>query len=142
MRSDFVEVVQVIGTPIFYHIGIPLITSFLVVFVKLISKNDEGLKRIKREDFSIGIDLAVTGIILYIIESANQARSMLEKSSDYIEFNNWALLLLVVSLWIVSTMIRFWGWKNISEMTLIFGVIIPNLYGILTLIFVLSMMGG
>ncbi len=52
----------------------------------------------------------------------------------------WLLLAFFIGIVAVSTLIRKMGWRNQTEMTWIWGVILPDIFGIGTLLFVVNWM--
>ncbi|WP_374988648.1 hypothetical protein Q5794_02335 [Priestia megaterium] len=132
---------EILASPFFFNFCIPLLTTFFVVFVKRVSKNDTHLQRYNKEDWAIGIDLSVSSVLIYAVESAKQYRMSVEKPHIEYEMNNWTIVLLIVGLWIISHIIRSYGWDNQGKLNWI-GIIIPNIYGLIVLFFVFHIIGG
>lgn len=140
------EVEEFLTSPFFYNFLVPFLGTLFIIFVKIVSKNDSDLRKIKREDFAVGIDLAVVSITYYAVETAKtlsiSAKNNVENIFHTVSMNVWIILILFISLWIISTFIRFWGWDEEKNLRYFWGIIIPNIYGTLCLIFVVMLIGG
>ncbi|MDM5249629.1 hypothetical protein [Lysinibacillus sp. G4S2] len=137
---------EFLTSPFFYNFLVPFLGTLFIIFVKIVSKNDSDLRKIKREDFAVGIDLAVVSITYYAVETAKtlsiSAKNNVENIFHTVSMNVWIILILFISLWIISTFIRFWGWDEEKNLRYFWGIIIPNIYGTLCLIFVVMLIGG
>ena len=128
--------------------AIPLFTTLLAVFVKMVSRNDKH-KFIKKEDFAIGLEIAVTALLLLLSDTLNYA-SRLRVEKDMIRIQDsdklisvcWLILAIVVGLWAVSTLIRKKGWITEDEMHWEYGIVIPNVFGLTILIIVVNWISG
>lgn len=128
--------------------AIPLLTTLLAVFVKMVSRNDKDVF-IKKEDFAIGLDISVTALLLLLTDTLNYA-SRLATEKDAIRMHDteklisvsWLMVIFVVGLWGMSTLIRKKGWNNPDEMHWGYGIIVPNIFGLTTLIFVVNWITG
>jgi hypothetical protein len=138
---------KILAEPLFLQFFVPLITVSLTVLVKVVSRNDR-YTRFKKEDLAVGLDVAVIALILFIGDSAGLARTALTQSSDLLRISlarlasvPWILLAFVLGLWGVSTLIRWLGWKAQDEMNTLWGVIAPDIFGLLALFFVVNWIG-
>ena len=146
---------EVFATSYFRNIVIPSVTVFLCVFLKIVSRNDR-YKTYKREDFAIGLDLSISALIIFIADSINCAiqlklvselKSVPQLETIVNQLNNklidvpWIILVFVCSIWFTSTLVRKIGWKNDSELRLFCGIILPNIFGISSLVFVANWIG-
>lgn len=113
---------------------VPLITTFIIVFVKIVSRNDKYDLFVK-EDFAIGLDLSITSLILLVNESVRLGK-------DNLNLILWKIVGFIFMIWILSTFIRKVGWKDERNMNIWCGIILPDIAGILSLIYVVSIIGG
>ena len=126
----------------FLHFVVPLITVFLSVSLKIISRNDKFME-FRKEDLAIGLDVAATALILLTVESANVARQLVSQPPPAISVLSgklieapWIMLVFVIIIVSVSTVVRLKGWKDRKTMNWIPGIIVPNVFGIGLLLFV------
>ena len=131
-----------LGTPYLLYFGVPLITVCLSVFIKYVSRNDKH-SGFKKEDTAVGLDLAVTALLIFITESTQLARSLPVNNPPQNIINKlssvpWILMAYLVGIWGVSTLIRKRGWEEDNKLEMIYGIIIPNFFGIVTLLFVVN----
>lgn len=139
-----------LNSPLFYYFVLPLGSTVLIVMAKFFSKKDNVLHKFKKEDAAIGIDLSVAALILFTTETAKEFSNLknLDSVPMHIFENNWLILLFALGLFILTNIIRMYGWKKGNrvnmgeEMNLWLGVIIPNCYGILTLTVTFNRIGG
>jgi len=123
----------------FYYFAIPILTILLSTFVKIVSRNDKFSLNM-RADLAFGLDLSVSAILLltnhtltYIAAITTQE---LAQHLEKIALIPLILLFLLIFLWIQSTIIRKFGWKDSTTMNWWFGIIIPNILGLTILTFV------
>lgn len=126
---------------------IPLVTILLTIFVKFVSRNDR-FSNIKKEDFAFGIDISVTALILYAMDNVTFASKIVKPNMAEIDlFKNkmllipWIILIFIFALWIMSTMIRKFGWENDNELHLTWGVVVPDAIGVSLLTLILLLIG-
>ncbi len=127
----------------FIYFIVPLLTTGLGIFVKIVSRNDKYISFIK-EDLAIGLETAVTALILLITSTVNDLFRLKQNTEnggeiilpESILLIPWLLLLIVILLWGVSTIIRKLGWKNENELNTFWGIVLPDIFGIGLLIFV------
>ena len=99
---------------------------------------------LKKEDFAVGLELSVTALILFITECVNYTREVLQNAEGLIADDDkflsipWITFFLLVGLWGCSTLIRKKGWKDADNLDMKMGIIIPNIYGLIILIFVVN----
>lgn len=136
--------IELLSNKYFQFFVIPLLTTLLAVFVKIVSRNDR-FSTVKKEDFAIGMEIAITAILLLISDTLKYA-SIINASTlaNQALANNklltvpWILLIFFIGLWGISTLIRKMGWKSEDDMHLWWGIAFPNLFGLLSLIFVVN----
>lgn len=136
--------IELLSNTYFKFFVIPLVTTLLAVFVKIVSRNDK-FSAVKKEDFAIGLEIAITAILLLISDTLKYATKLQSTpSNEQILANDklisvpWILLVFIIGLWGISTLIRKMGWKTEDDMHWWWGIIFPNIFGLLSLIFVVS----
>jgi uncharacterized membrane protein YgcG len=100
----------------------------------------------RKEDLAVGLDLAVTALLIFIASSAQIARSIesTPNTSEIIEkvaTVPWIITAFLVGIWGVSTIVRKVGWENEDRLNIFWGIVVPDLFGIFTLIFVVNWIG-
>ena len=135
---------DILKTTYFLNFVVPLITVFLTVFVKIVSRNDQYYT-FKKEDLAIGMDISVTALIIFITSAVNYAAQANTKTNELINSKlvdlPWLILAFVCIIWFVSTIIRKFGWHNKDELNILWGIIIPDFIGIMLLLFVVNWIG-
>jgi hypothetical protein len=120
-----------------------IITIFSVVFtifVKVISRKDNNLQ-IKMEDLAIGMSLMINSFTVFISSLSFLMPKILSNGNN-IEYKQGVLyqvifipIVIIIAIFVISTTIRKLGWKD-SELNFKYGVIFPNIVGILVFIMV------
>jgi hypothetical protein len=138
------------GSRIFEFLVLPLMAAALGVFVKMVSRNDTHASFAK-EDVAVGLDLALTAMVTLLIYSIKLARMVVDAPKDpavsadlqrrMIEYP-WLVAALVFGLWGVSTVVRKLGWEERDKLRWGAGIIFPLLYGFVSLVAVVSWIGG
>lgn len=130
--------------PLFLQFIVPLITVAFTVFLKVVSRNDK-FKRFKKEDLAVGLEVAVTALILFITESASlaqqlstQSSQVLPKTIEKLTTAPWIILAFVLGIWGVSSTVRWIGWKGDDDLNTGWGIVFPDLFGLLLLFFVVN----
>jgi hypothetical protein len=127
----------------FIYFIVPLLTTGLSIFVKIVSRNDKFIS-FKKEDLAIGLETAVTALIILITGTVNDLLKLKQNTKsgksvvlpENILIIPWLLLIIVILLWGISTIIRKLGWKNENDMNKFWGIILPDILGLGLLIFV------
>lgn len=139
--------IKILSNTYFKYLVVPLLTTFLVIFIKSVSRNDRH-KFIKNEDFAFGLQMAVTAVLLMLGNSVTIAQGCIGDPKLTLEANNkllltgWIAPVLVFGLWGVSTIVRRLGWENETELNIFWGIIFPDIFGLILLIFVVSTIGN
>ncbi len=138
----------ILAHPWFLHFAVPLVTVGLCIYLKFVTRNDHHTPFVK-EDLAFGLDVAITALILFITGSVNIA--IAAKSSgdpnlrlqleDKLVAVPWLLLAFVLGIWGVSTLVRKMGWKNEMELKLLWGIIAPDVFGVILLVLVVNWIG-
>jgi len=137
--------VNFLAQPYFLQFCIPLLTVGLSIFLKYVTRNDM-YSGFRKEDLAVGLDLAVTALLIFIASSAQIARSIesTPNTSEIIEkvaTVPWIITAFLVGIWGVSTIVRKVGWENEDRLNIFWGIVVPDLFGIFTLIFVVNWIG-
>lgn len=139
----------------FINVGIPFLSVAGGIFVKVVSRPDKELK-VKPEDWAVGFDIAIGALIIFITKMVAASNNLLELKDANLQKElqlkiisvPWLLLVWVIGLWGISTIIRKWGWKkdNSGQLTNEYdkfrGIIIPLVFGIVSLLFAVNWTGG
>jgi uncharacterized membrane protein YgcG len=133
-----------LANPLFLQFFVPLITVAFTIFLKVVSRND-NFKRFKKDDLAVGLEIAVTALILFITESANLAQELstqtgqaIPKIVEKLTVAPWIILAFVLGIWGVSSMVRWVGWKGNDDLNIGWGIVAPDLFGLLLLFFVVN----
>lgn len=131
-----------LGEPYFLQFGVPLITVCLSIFIKFVTRNDQH-RGFKKEDLAVGLDLALTALLIFITSSAHLARHMPvtnppQKMLDQIASVPWIIMAFIVGIWGISTLVRKLGWEDDDKLKIFWGIVLPDVFGIFTLIFVVN----
>jgi uncharacterized membrane protein YgcG len=139
--------ITILGSPYFLDFCIPLITVALSIFLKYVTRNDQH-RAFRKEDLAVGLDVAATALILFITDSVSVAAAFVKSAQPTVTADNklvtapWVIAAFVIGIWGVSTIVRKVGWKSEDELTLLWGIVVPNIYGIAVLIFVVHWIGS
>ena len=133
---------NVLGTPYFLQFGVPLITVGLSIFVKYVTRNDRH-SGFKKEDAAVGLDLAVTALLIFITGSAQLASNLpsINPPAQLVSKLStvpWILMSFLIGIWGISTIVRKLGWEDDDKLKIFWGIILPNIFGVFTLLFVVN----
>ena len=133
-----------LAQPFFLQFIVPLITVAFSIFLKIVSRNDKFV-RFKKEDLAVGLEIAVTALILFITESASLAHQLVSSAtqnlpqvSDKLTTVPWIILAFVLGIWGVSSLVRWLGWKGDDDLKIGWGIVAPNMFGLISLVFVVN----
>lgn len=127
---------------IFLQFGVPLLTVTLSIFVKYVSRNDRHIG-FRKEDLAVGLDMAVTALLIFITGSAQIANALPTDNPpkeivDQLASVPWVLMGFLVGMWGVSTLVRKLGWEDDDKLKIFWGIVVPGLFGLLTLLFAVN----
>ena len=133
---------NLLGAEIFIQFGVPLITVALSIFVKYVSRNDRH-SGFRKEDLAVGLDMSVTALLIFITGSAQIASSLPTENppSDVVEqlaSVPWVLMGFLIGMWGISTIVRKLGWEDDDKLKILWGIVVPGLFGLLTLLFAVN----
>ncbi|MGH8549989.1 MAG: hypothetical protein ACRERU_15575 [Methylococcales bacterium] len=133
---------RLLADPIFIQFFVPLITVGLSVFLKFVTRNDLHIS-FQKEDLAFGIDLTITALLIFIVSASsvvqqatlpNAPPAILDKAGTI----PWILLFIFVGLWAMSTLVRKRGWKGEGKLHGFWGIVVPDVLGVLVLLFVVN----
>ncbi len=132
------------ANPLFLQFIVPLMTVALTIFLKVASRNDKHT-RLKKDDFAVGLEIAVTALILFISESASLAQQLAVATKietpaiiEKLSTAPWIIMAFVFGIWGVSSIVRWIGWKGADDLYMGWGIVFPDLFGGLLLLFVVN----
>jgi di/tricarboxylate transporter len=142
---------QFFSSSFFVNFVIPCVTVMFSIFIKSVSRDDEQ-PMLKKEDFAIGFELSLASLFAFATYSAalpdriatTQDQVVKQALESKSAATPWLILVWVVGLWAVSTLVRKLGWNPIlvgaktKEPTWWCGIIIPSLFGLITLVLVVN----
>lgn len=133
MKLDFLK------NQMFLQFGVPLLTVVLSVFVKYVSRNDLHTG-FRKEDLAVGLDMAVTALLIFITGSAQIANNLpiLNPPKDIVTqlaSVPWILMAFLIGMWGISTIVRKLGWEGDDKLKILWGIVVPGLFGFFTLLF-------
>jgi len=132
----------IIGNPFFIQFVVPLITVALSVFLKFVTRNDQHVS-FQKEDLAFGIDLSITALLLFVVSSSTVVQQSLAQGATQAVMNKantipWILLSVFIGIWAISTIVRKVGWEGDGKLHVVWGISVPNIFGILVLLFVVN----
>lgn len=139
--------IKLLSSTYFKYLIIPLVTTFLVIFVKGASRNDKQ-SFLEKGDFSFGLEMGITALLLLLMNSVNIAQqialnpSITAVATEKLLSLSWVTLFLMFGLWGMSTIVRKLGWENNKELKIFWGIILPDVFGLSILIYVVSTIGN
>lgn len=134
---------EFLSSPFFKYIILPLLTVALTIFIKVSSRPDKQTY-VTREDFAVGINLCVTAIFVLVtkcvIISGNLVGNIDSgKIERYLNLLLTSALLssaMIVSVFVLSFFIRRNAWEyDMRRMKMTWGVVIPDIVGLVFLVF-------
>jgi len=131
---------------IFLQFSIAILTVFLTIFLKVVSRND-SLARFRRDDLAFGFDISSTALVLFVLGMVNLAVKITNNNSSPVNVDvdrllsaPWILFAFFIGTWSISTLNRWYGWER-DEPHLIWGIAIPNFWGLFVLTFAVLLIG-
>lgn len=134
--------VNILGSPYFLQFGVPLITVSLSVFIKFVIRDDKH-RGLKKEDVAIGLELALVAFLIFITNSVQWVQAIgadnaTQEVIDKVASVPWVTLAFIVGIWGISTLVRKLAWGSDDKLKIFWGIIVPDIFGLLTLLFVVS----
>lgn len=110
--------------------------------MKYVTRNDRHVG-FKKEDLAVGIDLSLTALIIFITHTASLAKRAAannQAAADSLAAVPWLMLAFIVGIWAISTLVRKLGWQRANKLHVFWGIILPDAFGLFTLLFVVNWM--
>jgi len=126
----------------FLQFGVPLVTVALSIFVKYVSRNDRH-SGFRKEDLAVGLDMSVTALLIFITGSAHIANTLPATDPPEVIVQQlasvpWVLMGFLIGMWGISTLVRKLGWEDDDKLKVLWGIVVPGLFGLLTLLFAVN----
>lgn len=133
---------EILSNPHFTQVAIPLVAVGASIFLKFVSRNDSHAG-FKKEDLAVGLDLSVTALLLFMTISSGLAIQVSASPENEaliakVATVPWILAAFIVGIWAVSTIVRKLGWKKQDDLHGIWGIVVPDAFGLFTLLFVVN----
>ena len=127
----------------FLQFCVPLIAVAVSVFLKYVTRNDTYNRDFKKEDLAVGLDLAVTALLIFMAAGSKIARELATNPVDQKLIDKsmgapWILGAFILGIWAFSTLVRKLGWEDEEKLDLFWGILLPDIFGILSLLFVVN----
>lgn len=128
----------------FLTIGVALLAPAIGIFLRYVTRNDRH-RSVTRNDWAVGLDIMVAATIILITNAINNFSKLNQPDTDpgpRVALNDdfavglWSVLAMVLIAWGTSTIIRKVGWDNEQAMNLIWGILLPNVAGVIMLLYV------
>ena len=131
-----------LGEPYFLQFGVPLITVGLSIFIKYVTRNDRH-SGFRKEDLAVGMDLAVTALLIFITFSTQLVRTTnsslpVSQITEQLSSVPWVVMAFLVGIWGISTVVRKIGWESDDKLKWGWGIALPDSFGLFTLLFVVN----
>ncbi len=134
--------IEFLGHPYFLQFCVPLIAVATSIFLKYVTRNDI-YKAFKKEDLAIGLDLSITALLIFIAAGSKLAKDLVQTPQDTKLIAKsmsvpWILLIFIIGIWGISTIVRKRGWADDDKLNIFWGIVLPDIFGLLVLIFVIN----
>ena len=128
--------------PYFLQFCVPLIAVAVSIFLKYVTRNDAH-KDFKKEDLAVGLDLSVSALLIFIAASSTLAQDLSKAPTDVALLTRsagvpWILSAFILGIWGISTLVRKLGWVEDDKLHMFWGIIVPDVFGLLVLLFVVN----
>lgn len=137
----FLDIIGYLGKTESRYVVVPLITIFFGLFLKRTCQNDKFLYS-NREYFYWAPNLLSSSLLVVFLDYCN--RGHVKSNSEYMDRVISAFILWVVTMLLVIWIIRTWGWqKGLNgkiSLTIVGGILFPNIICIVLLFAVLNIM--
>jgi len=114
------------------------------VFLKFVTRNDlVHEKSFRKEDLAVGLDIAVTALLLFIAEGSKLATRLAVAPNNValqakLADAPWIIAAFILGIWGVSTLVRKAGWEDEEQLKPVLGIAIPDCFGIASLLLVVN----
>lgn len=133
---------NIFGHQYFLQFCVPLIAVAASVFLKYVTRNDIH-KSFRKEDLAVGLDLSVTALLIFVAAGSKLAKDLASNPGDAVLIGKsmgvpWILAVFILGIWGISTLVRKLGWEADDHLHKFWGIIVPDVFGLLALIFVVN----
>ncbi len=153
----------------FQYLIFPFGSVIVGVLIKWATINDR-YDNFKKDDLAVGLELALTGALMYIVLTTDRAVELIKRNNDLasmlqnaqidpaqatqlqievsdlsnrIATSGWVIFLMFFGLWSISTFVRKWGWDDsVGELDTVKGIVVPIIFGVLSLVLVMAEAAG
>lgn len=106
----------------------------LSIFLKFVTRNDIHTA-FRKEDLAVGLELAVTALLLFVTASSTVARDLIAEPSNAALLAKaqsvpWIIAASLIGIWGMSTLVRKFGWEGDGQLKPFWGIIAPGLFGL------------
>ena len=128
--------------PYFLQFCVPLVAVAMSIFLKYVTRNDAH-QDFKKEDLAVGLDLSVTALLIFIAASSTLAQDLSRTPTDAGLLAKsagvpWILSAFILGIWGTSTLVRKLGWVADDKLHGFWGIVVPDTFGLLVLLFVVN----
>lgn len=128
-----------LGSKYFIQFWVPLIAVAVSLFLKFVTRKDDH-RAFRKEDLAVGLDLAVTALLVFLTYGSLLAKEILKTPNDpkLVERTTmipWILFIYMIGIWGISTTVRKLGWEADGKLKIFWGIFIPDAFGVMCLIF-------
>lgn len=132
----------IFGQSYFLQFLVPLIAVGASIFVKFVTRND-AYKSFRKEDLAVGLDLALTALIIFITASSRMASELAANPGNTgletkLAGVPWIIAAFTVGIWAISTLVRKAGWAGEDSLKPFWGIVVPDVFGVGSLILVVN----
>ncbi len=133
---------EFVGNRYFLQFCVPLIAVGATVFLKYVTRNDI-YKAFRKEDLAVGLNISVTALIIFVTTGSKLAQDLAKTPQDPLLITKsmsvpWVLAALILGIWGISTLVRKLGWEADDKLHIFWGIIVPDVFGLLALLFVVN----
>ena len=133
---------DIFGHQYFLQFCVPLIAVGACVFLKYVTRKDLH-KSFKKEDLAVGLDLSVTALLIFVASGSKLAQGLAKNPNDAALISKsmgvpWILAAFILGIWGVSTLVRKLGWEDDDRLHTFWGIVVPDIFGLLVLLFVVN----
>ncbi len=133
---------NIFGQPYFLQFCVPLIAVGASVFLKYVTRNDAH-RSFRKEDLAVGLDVSVTALLIFITAGSKMAAQLATTPQDMalqskLSGAPWIIAAFTIGIWGVSTLVRKAGWDGEDQLKPLWGIAVPDIFGISSLLLVVN----
>lgn len=139
-------IIEVLTSSWTRYLALPVLTVLSGIFIKWNARKEQW-DPFSRDDFAVGLELMATSVLLMfssITEQAIPATSasggqVPAKTLDHILLQVVVAGAILVAIVIATFVVRRWGWEKKGRRSLWWGLIVPDVLGVASLLTVLAL---